>query len=226
MMKNRPAITNINLGGVNCYLIKTGKGYVLIDTGFSNKRGTLEKKLAKAGCQPGVLKLIILTHGDMDHAGNAAYLRDKFGSKIAMHANDSGVVAAGDMTVNRKKVPDRVSLIFKIMSALMPLLGKQFKFDVFKPDLIIDEGFDLSKFGLEARIIHLPGHSKGSIGVLTAGGEIFCGDLLYNMPGFSFIDNLVDHRASLKKLRKMDIKTIYPGHGKPFSKQQFLKKYR
>ena len=49
-------------------------------------------KLAGAGCQPGQLKLIVLTHGDVDHAGNAAYLREKYGAPIASHAAEMGVV--------------------------------------------------------------------------------------------------------------------------------------
>jgi flavorubredoxin len=43
-------ITIINLGGVNCYLIKACESYILIDTGFSNRRATLEKKLKDMGC--------------------------------------------------------------------------------------------------------------------------------------------------------------------------------
>ena len=38
-----------------------------------------------AGCKLGSLKLIVLTHGDFDHTGNAAYLRHKYAIKIAMH---------------------------------------------------------------------------------------------------------------------------------------------
>jgi len=55
-----------HLGSVNCYLIETDTGYILIDTGGSNKRTDLEKELASAGCKPGYLKLIVLTHGDFD----------------------------------------------------------------------------------------------------------------------------------------------------------------
>jgi glyoxylase-like metal-dependent hydrolase (beta-lactamase superfamily II) len=73
------------LGNVNCYLIETDTGCILIDAGGSNKRTNIEKELESAGCNPGNLKLIVLTHGDFDHTGNAAYLRKKFGTKIAMH---------------------------------------------------------------------------------------------------------------------------------------------
>ena len=58
-----PEIRTLNLGGVNCYLVKTSAGFLLIDTGFSGKRADLEKELASAGCKPGDLKLVILTHG-------------------------------------------------------------------------------------------------------------------------------------------------------------------
>ncbi len=59
-------IKTINLGLVNCYLVKTGDGFFLIDTGWATKRTELEKELESAGCKPGNLKLVILTHGDSD----------------------------------------------------------------------------------------------------------------------------------------------------------------
>lgn len=205
----------INLRGVNCYLIKTKSGCVLIDTGFKRKRAKLEKELASAGCKPGDLKLIILTHGDSDHADNAAYLREKYGAKIAMHKDDAGMVERGDMGWNRKARPDRMSLLFKIITRV----AKAGKFATFKPDLYIDGTFDLSAYGLAAKVLHLPGHSKGSIGVLTAGGELFCGDLLYNFfgrPNSQFIDDMSAFNASIEKIRKLHVKFVYPGHGKPF----------
>ena len=53
----------------------------MIDTGQTNKRKVIEKELKKADCNPGNLNLIVLTHGDFDHCGNAAYLRKKSGNK-------------------------------------------------------------------------------------------------------------------------------------------------
>ena len=87
-------ITTINAGGllgygVNCYLIRTGSGFVLIDTGVAPKRAGLVNQLESAGCQPGNLKLIIITHGHGDHIGNCAYLRRKYGAQVAMHRGDS-----------------------------------------------------------------------------------------------------------------------------------------
>ena len=74
------------IGDVNCYLLKTkDEGFVLVDTGLSNSRKQLLLDLEKAGCRSDNLKLIILTHGDLDHVGNAAFLRQKYAAKIAIH---------------------------------------------------------------------------------------------------------------------------------------------
>jgi hydroxyacylglutathione hydrolase len=93
-----PGIRSIRLGGVNCYLVVAGDGFVLIDTGTPEKREALDAELARAGCRPGTLRLVVHTHGDYDHAGNAAYLRDKYATKIAMHRDDSGRVERADWT--------------------------------------------------------------------------------------------------------------------------------
>jgi len=214
-------IKTISLRGVNCHLVTTDTGFILIDTGFSSKRGSLEKELESAGCQPGNLKLIVLTHGDFDHCGNAAYLRKKFGTKIAMHYDDSGMVERGDMFWNRKKA----NILIRTMLYLFFRLSKA---DRFKPDLYIEDGFDLSEYGFGAKVLHIPGHSKGSIGILTAGGNLFCGDLLKNRDKpvlNSMIDNSAAANASVEKLKSLEINTVYPGHGKPFPMDMFIKKY-
>lgn len=214
-------IKTINLGGVNCYLVKAGDGYILIDTGFSSKRAYLEKELESAGVIHGNLTLIILTHGDSDHADNSAYLREKYGAKITMHLDDSGMVENGDMSWNRKSKPDKISITFRIMTKIFSGLNKPGSFNTFKPDFYIGEGQSLSEYGFSAEVLHLPGHSKGSIGILTTGGELFCGDLFYNFAGFQFIDDLADFNASINKLKNFKIKTVYPGHGKPFPMRSF-----
>jgi hydroxyacylglutathione hydrolase len=206
---------------VNCYLLPAGDGFVLIDTGLATKRDALESALAGAGCTPGRLRLVVLTHGDVDHAGNAAYLRTKYGAPIAMHAGDKGMVERGDTRWNRKAKPDFVTVTGRfivVAGTLMERFRRSGSFEVFEPDLLVEDGFDLGEYGLDARVLHLPGHSKGSIGVLTADGALFCGDLLYNWRRLStpIVYDLADQTASLEKLRDARVATIYPGHGKPF----------
>jgi hydroxyacylglutathione hydrolase len=200
------------LGSVNCYLVRTDAGYVLIDTGCSNKRRDLERELESAGCKPGNLKAIVLTHGDFDHSGNAAHLRSKFGAEIAMHRDDSGMVERGDLFGGRKKG----NIVARIVA---PVLFKFSKSERFRPDLYVEDGHDLSGYGFDARVLHIPGHSKGSMGILTAGGDLFCGDLLTNSdtPALnSIMDDSPAANASLGKLKSLRIDTVYPGHGSPF----------
>ena len=207
------------LGSVNCYLVKTDASYILIDTGSSGKRADLEKELESAGCELDNLKLIVLTHGDFDHSGNCAYLREKFNTKVAMHQDDRGMVERGDMFWNRKKGNILLGMIIRILSGF----GEKERFE---PDLYIDEGYDLSEFGFDARILHLPGHSRGSLGILTDDGNLFCGDLLENRdrPGLnSIMDDPVAAHASLEKLKNVKIETVYPGHGEPFPMEKLIR---
>ena len=210
------------LGTVNCYLIETDTGYILIDTGCSNKRNKLEEELESAGCKPDNLKLIVLTHGDFDHTGNAAYLREKFGAKIAMHHDDSEMVERGDMFWNRRKG----NILLGTIARILFRFGKK---ERFKPDLYIEDGYNLSEYGFDAKVLHIPGHSKGSIGILTADGDLFCGDLFENTDKpvlNSIIDDLMAANASVEKLKKLGVKTVYPGHGKPFPMEHFIKNHQ
>lgn len=198
-------------GMVNCYLVKNNTNYILIDTGPSNKRFELENELERAGCTSGNLKLIIITHGDFDHTGNAAYLREKFGTKIAMHFDDLGMVEKGDMFWNRKS-----NFFIKNMAPILFRFGKS---ERFTPDLYINDRDNFSEYGFDAEVVYLPGHSKGSIGILTNEGDLFCGDLLENTDKpvlNSIMDDKSAANASMEKLESLKINTIYPGHGNLF----------
>lgn len=205
----------LRMGTVNCYLLRTAGSYSLVDTGGPNAREELDRQLEGAGCRPGSLGLVLLTHGDFDHIGNASYLRSAFGAKLAMHRDDAGMAERGDMFVNRK----RPNLLIR---ALIPLFTGFGKHERFTPDVLLDDGYNLSQHGLEAEVIWLPGHSRGSIGILTAGGDLFCGDLLDNTKGpalNSLIDDPAAANASLARLKGLHVGTVYPGHGDPFPMQ-------
>ena len=78
-------IKTIQLSFVNAFLAKAQEGFVLIDTGLPSQWQVLEKELISAGCLPDKLKLVILTHGDLDHSGNCKKFQEKYQTKIAMH---------------------------------------------------------------------------------------------------------------------------------------------
>lgn len=203
--------------GMNCYLIKTEAGCFLIDTGIKKKRSQLEQELIEAGCSLGDLKLIIITHGHIDHVGNAAHLRDKNGAKIAMHRGDSAMVESGDMFIDT-----RGGILIGLMGAFMKMLGLS-DYERFTPDIYLEDGQDLSSNGLDASVIHTPGHSEGSISIRTVEGDLFCGDLFNNTnkpEKASIIQDPEKLEASVEKIRASEFKTVYPGHGEPFRMEQ------
>ncbi|UCD44134.1 MAG: MBL fold metallo-hydrolase [Candidatus Bathyarchaeota archaeon] len=211
-------ITQKYLTEVNCYLIRTPTGYILIDTGFSKNRSNLDRELENAGCGPGDLRLIIITHGHIDHNGNTAYLRDRHDAKVAMHSGDSAMTESGDMFAGLK------GLTISIARVLLPLLGMS-RYDSFRPDIALKDGHDLSDYGFDARVVHVPGHSKGSVAILTAGGDLFCGDLLGNTgkpEKTTIVDDQAELDASVERLRALETRTVYPGHGRPFRMVQFV----
>lgn len=207
----------LKLGRVNCYLVQAGEGYVLVDTGGANARRMLEAALEEAGCQPGNLRLIVITHGDFDHTGSAAYLRGKYGVKIAMHLDDAGMAEHGDMFWNRKTG----SRFFRLAARLLFRFSQENRFSA---DISLLDGSDLTEYGLIARVLSIPGHSKGSVGVLTAAGDLLCGDLFDNTKSpvlNAIMDDLQAAQTSVAKLSQLTIHTVYPGHGKPFPMEDY-----
>ncbi len=201
----------LGVSRVNCYLVRSGDSSILIDSGVSGQRRALDEALEKAGCRPGALKLIAITHGDFDHTGNAAYLRRKYAAPIGMGPGDWGMAERGDMFWNRKSGKG----LFKLVASVYKLP----RADRFTPDVALEEGMHLLEYGLDAGVLSIPGHSLGSIGVLTAEGDLFCGDLFENSnrPALnSIMDDLAAATLSLERLEGLPVGTVYPGHGRPF----------
>jgi glyoxylase-like metal-dependent hydrolase (beta-lactamase superfamily II) len=216
----KPEITTIHFDGllgygVNCYLLKIDEGFILIDTAVSSRCTGVEKNLENAGCRPGNLKLILLTHGHGDHTANCVYLRNKFGSPIAMHQGDLEIV-------ERKHV---MSALERAITRFMGWIAGVGEVEAFTPDIFLEDGQSLAAYGLDAKVIHIPGHSNGSIGILMADGDLFCGDVFVNVKKpaqHTIVTNAAALKASIEKLKSADIRQVYPGHGRPFHWDTFL----
>ncbi|MDR3686685.1 MAG: MBL fold metallo-hydrolase [Coriobacteriia bacterium] len=209
-------VIRIDGGSVNAYLLKNGDRFVLVDTLTRGKRASLERQLAAAGCSASKLGLIVATHGDSDHVGSCAYLRDKMGAPIGMHEREAVVAETGDMRAARPHAKEAIRVIFGV---LMPLFGLR-KSDRFTPDVLLADGDDLSAYGVDARVLYQPGHSEGSISVLTANGDLICGDLMTNTgapQANTLVDDAAEMAASVARARQAGARTVYPGHGKPFA---------
>lgn len=213
-----PPVTPITLGSgafsVNCYLIATATGFVLVDTGMRTHRARLDERLAAAGVTVGSLDLVLITHGDADHIGNAAHLRATLGARLAMHAND--VPMARDANMFAGRTPPN-AFVRTILGAFARLP----EHDRFEPDLSLSEDSDLTEYGLPgAHVLLLRAHSSGSIALLLEDGSLFCGDVLENRrtPKIgSIMDDVPLAEEAANRLKELDVGTVYPGHGRPFA---------
>jgi len=219
-------IQTISLGGTNCYLVETDSSQILVDTGFPFQRSRLEEELERKGCTPGNLKLIVITHGDIDHTGNCAYLREKYDVGIAMHKGDTEMCMKDGMTRDRGEIPADFPLPLMVLwltkGLLTFALGQvrwRKPFDRFEPDLLLEEGQSLAEYGFDAKILYTPGHSIGSISVLTGGGDLICGDMFSNAWGRILQST---DKAGLERLKDLGVETFYPGHGSPFLIERLL----
>lgn len=206
-------ILRIDMGFVNAYLLQAGDGFVLVDTGIGDVWTKLESELLSRGALPERLKLVILTHGDMDHAGNCKKLQQKYGVSVAMHQGDLEMVSTG--LPKRRTANTFTGKVMTWMASRMKDTS-----GCFEPNLYLEDGQSLQEFGLDAVVLHTPGHTSGSISILTAQGELLVGDTLSNRRTPKTADLFEDEsvlKTSLAKMRGLDAKTVYPGHGKPFS---------
>ena len=214
----------INLGGVNVYLLRvsaapgrSGDGFVLVDTGVPWSWGRLRDALVAEGCLPGTLRLVALTHGDIDHAGGCANLRREYGAPIAIHRGDLRQVETG-AHLTRQSLGLQAKLVGLLGDAMFKLRRSRGP-ETFTPDVLLEDGQNLAEYGWAARVVHIPGHTKGSVAFLTDSGRLFSGDTLFDMkhPPL-FVENRDDFRASVAKLLTLraEVKMVYTGHSKPF----------
>jgi hydroxyacylglutathione hydrolase len=220
-------VTTIALDGANCYLMAGDGGFALIDTGYPHTRRRLVWALDAAGCRPGNLRLIVLTHGDIDHSGNAAYLRARTGARIAMHPGDTAMCLGDGVTRKRDlRLPEHFPPVlylwfFEVAVKFVILMLRRAKYEPFAPDVLIEDGQDLGPLGLDAVAHHTPGHSTGSISLLTPDGALFCGDHFGQIWGH-VLENRDDPSfpSTHEKLRSLPVRIVYPGHGAAFGAER------
>lgn len=202
-------------GNVNCYIVADNDKAILIDTGRKKYR---EKILEK--CKEFHVSLIVLTHGHMDHCQNAAYLANALCIPIAMNKKDMNLIAD-----NRKQALLAKTFLGKIVLSVSLSSFEKDSLDVFQPTVYLKNGDDLSDYGVDAKIVELPGHTKGSIGI-EAEDNLFVGDALMNMfyPTVSMLyADEQEMLSSVKYISELGDKTIYFGHGKPKRNREWVK---
>jgi hydroxyacylglutathione hydrolase len=104
------------------------------------------------------------------------------------------------------------------MGALLPLAELFFRPEPVTPDILLEDGDRLDDYGLEARVIHTPGHTLGSSCLIVEERVGFVGDLLTAM-GQPCLQRLFAEdwsllRQSYAQLQEIELETVYPGHGR------------
>lgn len=202
-------------GNVNCYIVADNDKAILIDTGRKKYR---EKILEK--CKEFHVSLIVLTHGHMDHCQNAAYLANALHIPIAMNKKDMNLIPD-----NRKQALLAKTILGKIVLSVSLSSFEQDSLEVFEPTIYLKNGDDLSDYGVDAKVVELPGHTKGSIGVEIE-DNLFVGDALMNMfyPTVSMLyEDEREMLSSAKYISELGDKIIYFGHGKPKRNREWVK---
>lgn len=197
--------------GSNIYVI-TSDGLTLVDCGFPMDLAVIYLGLKLLGAAPRDIDLVIATHYHGDHTGTAAGLKRRHGLHVAMHEKDAPY-AAGDTLQDTTEVAFLTLLFY---TALWPL----FRYRHFQPDRYLEEGEVIDLLG-GLRVLHTPGHSRGSICLYAERrGALFSGDLIRNERGVvegpppHYTPDRAAACRSLLRVSQLDFDVLLPGHGK------------
>ncbi len=173
---------------------------VLIDTGFPGQMEDLRVAMEKVGVSFDKLKVIILTHQDIDHIGSLPEILQERGRNIKVYAHE----------LDKPYIQGDLPLL-KDGHIENPPTGKV--------NDTLNDGQELSYCG-GIRIIHTPGHTPGHISLyLKQTKTLIAGDSMYSVDGviggihIPTVLDLKEARLSLKKYLDLDIESVVCYHG-------------
>jgi len=200
----------LQLGPSIAYLIESESGLVLVDAGVPELDKIILAYLKHIGRDD--LKLIYITHAHLDHYGSAEALRTATGAQITVQVADAGVMAAGETRLGTVRDWETVSdfalpTIEEWLAVLEPT----------PPDFAVEDGDRLDEFGIDAYVIHTPGHTPGSSVLMLNDRYAFVGDLVSNtgsphaQSSYAYDwDQLAD---SLARVQSLNPELVFAGHG-------------
>lgn len=220
-------------GGTNVYVIEGDRGNILIDSGWDAPESlwALREGLTADRLKLQDIKTIVITHIHPDHYGLASKVRQLCGAKVAMHKIEADLIHSRykdfgrllkemEEEFKRNGVPQAELAEFRDAS----LWINQFVSPDL-PEVTLDDGNIISNGSFELEVLLTPGHSLGHICLYEPKRKmLFSGDhVLYDTtPHVGFHpqsgDNpLRDYISSLKKLERLKVNFVLPGHGPVFN---------
>ncbi len=182
--------------GTNTYVHVCGEEAIVVDPAWPDPR--LVESVRDRTVR------VINTHGHLDHVAGNVRLRESAGAAIYIHRDDAYMLEEIDLPLIRAMVDN----------GLIP-------FTPHRPDHMLEGGERLEVCGGACEVMHVPGHTRGSIVVYCADlGMAYVGDLIFrgSIGRVDFPHS--DPRAMAASLRRVinaidGETTLLPGHGPP-----------
>lgn len=213
----------------NCFLIQGGDFDILFDSGMGV--ATLRPVIATLSAKP----LIVFTsHAHIDHVGSHA----EFGeAEILIHPLEADALrqpGAKGLTF-APRPPAQIDALRKagielteFMTDSVPWAG--YDVDAYgrtavEPTRLIEEGEVIETGRLHFEVLHLPGHSPGSIalwepeaGLLFSGDVIYDGVIVDTAPG----SDVAAYRKTMARLRSLPVRKVLGGHKEPMDRDRMV----
>src|SRR5262245_25856039 len=161
-MKITDGLHRIGSDLVNSYLVVEGGEVTVIDAGLPAYRRLLVDELSSLGLTLDSVKALVLTHGNTDHIGFAAWLHHEKGIPAHVHTEDVGRARKNVTQPNSGWGPVKIGALtgFLWYSARNGGL----RIPAVEEVATFTDGEVLDVPG-KPQIIHVPGHTPGSVAI-------------------------------------------------------------
>jgi len=207
----------------NMWHIKGRNADLLID--FGNGVRDLKQALSPLSDKP---IIGVATHGHFDHIGSFYQFDQRLihgleRDKVEHPADEPVLMAKSWSARARKAIELKGYELPELFLEALP--SHDFSIEGFRiiarpPTGLLEEGDRIDLGDTVFTVLHLPGHSPGSIGLLEERtGILFSGDIIYDGP---LLDNIPgadrdDYKKSMKRLLELPVSIVHAGHDPSFS---------